>query len=160
MTLVLGVIAISPAGTEGTQEREVTHDIELVDVGPLDTVDDEDMVEEADDQDGIVVQPPMEDTGEPPAAATDPTFAYENCAAARDAGAAPVEADEYGFGPHLDGDNDGVGCENRFGAAQPPGDSQHPNCDAARDAGLESIQEGEPGYAPHLDGDDDGVACE
>ncbi|MDI9933084.1 excalibur calcium-binding domain-containing protein [Rhodococcus sp. IEGM 1354] len=38
-------------------------------------------------------------------------FQYQNCDAARDAGAAPVYRDEYGYGPHLDRDNDGIGCE-------------------------------------------------
>ncbi|MET3528086.1 MULTISPECIES: excalibur calcium-binding domain-containing protein [Phenylobacterium] len=37
--------------------------------------------------------------------------AYPNCAAARAAGAAPVRRGEPGYGPHLDRDNDGVGCE-------------------------------------------------
>ena len=37
--------------------------------------------------------------------------AYRNCAAARAAGAAPVRRGEPGYGPHLDRDNDGVGCE-------------------------------------------------
>jgi hypothetical protein len=36
---------------------------------------------------------------------------YENCAAARDAGAAPVEEGDPGYGPHLDRDGDGTGCE-------------------------------------------------
>ncbi|MEN1959497.1 excalibur calcium-binding domain-containing protein [Luteimonas sp. MJ246] len=34
-----------------------------------------------------------------------------NCAEARAAGAAPVRRGEPGHGPHLDRDNDGVGCE-------------------------------------------------
>ncbi|MET0197442.1 hypothetical protein CH289_10265 [Rhodococcus sp. RS1C4] len=38
-------------------------------------------------------------------------FQYKNCTEARDAGAAPVYRDEYGYGPHLDRDNDGIGCE-------------------------------------------------
>ncbi len=38
-------------------------------------------------------------------------WAYPNCAAARAAGAAPVYMDESGYGPHLDRDNDGKGCE-------------------------------------------------
>lgn len=37
--------------------------------------------------------------------------AYPNCAAARAAGAAPVRRGELGYGPHLDRDGDGVGCE-------------------------------------------------
>lgn len=38
--------------------------------------------------------------------------AFVNCTEARrDAGAAPVRRDEPGYGPHLDRDNDGVGCE-------------------------------------------------
>lgn len=37
--------------------------------------------------------------------------AYRNCTEARAAGAAPVYSDDPGFGPHLDRDNDGVGCE-------------------------------------------------
>lgn len=36
---------------------------------------------------------------------------YANCAAARAAGAAPVHRGEPGYGPHLDRDGDGVGCE-------------------------------------------------
>jgi hypothetical protein len=37
--------------------------------------------------------------------------AYRNCDEARVAGAAPVRRGEPGYGPHLDRDNDGVGCE-------------------------------------------------
>lgn len=37
--------------------------------------------------------------------------AYANCAAARAAGAAPVRRGDPGYGPHLDRDNDGIGCE-------------------------------------------------
>jgi hypothetical protein len=36
---------------------------------------------------------------------------YQNCDAARDAGAAPVYEDDPGYGPHLDRDDDGIGCE-------------------------------------------------
>lgn len=36
---------------------------------------------------------------------------YDNCAAAQAAGAAPVRAGDPGYGPHLDRDGDGVGCE-------------------------------------------------
>lgn len=36
---------------------------------------------------------------------------YPNCTAARAAGAAPVYAGTPGYGPHLDRDGDGVGCE-------------------------------------------------
>lgn len=39
------------------------------------------------------------------------TGAFANCAEARAAGAAPVRRGEPGYGPHLDRDNDGVGCE-------------------------------------------------
>ncbi|WP_157072330.1 excalibur calcium-binding domain-containing protein [Brevundimonas bacteroides] len=37
--------------------------------------------------------------------------AYANCTAARAAGAAPVRRGQPGYGPHLDRDGDGVGCE-------------------------------------------------
>lgn len=37
--------------------------------------------------------------------------AYRNCAEARAAGAAPIRRGEPGYGPHLDRDNDGIGCE-------------------------------------------------
>ncbi|MGW0581458.1 excalibur calcium-binding domain-containing protein [Streptomyces sp. NPDC002920] len=36
---------------------------------------------------------------------------YDNCTAARAAGAAPVHAGDPGYGRHLDRDGDGVGCE-------------------------------------------------
>lgn len=37
--------------------------------------------------------------------------AFANCAAARAAGASPVLRGDPGYGPHLDRDNDGIGCE-------------------------------------------------
>ncbi|RYG14139.1 MAG: excalibur calcium-binding domain-containing protein [Burkholderiales bacterium] len=37
--------------------------------------------------------------------------AFANCSEARAAGAAPVRRGEPGYGPHLDRDNDGIGCE-------------------------------------------------
>lgn len=40
-----------------------------------------------------------------------PTGAYQNCAEAIAAGAAPVYIGEPGYGPHLDRDRDGIGCE-------------------------------------------------
>jgi len=36
---------------------------------------------------------------------------FRNCAAAREAGATPIRRGEPGYGPHLDRDRDGVGCE-------------------------------------------------
>src|SRR5688572_23618354 len=44
------------------------------------------------------------------AAASDSTY-FANCSAARAAGAAPVRRGDPGYAPHLDRDNDGVGCE-------------------------------------------------
>lgn len=38
---------------------------------------------------------------------------FANCTEARAAGAAPVRRGEPGYGPHLDRDGDGVGCEPR-----------------------------------------------
>jgi len=38
-------------------------------------------------------------------------FFYKNCDAARAANAAPLSATAPGYGPHLDRDRDGVGCE-------------------------------------------------
>jgi len=46
-----------------------------------------------------------------PRALTSPSAAFANCSAARAAGAAPVRRGEPGYGPHLDRDNDGIGCE-------------------------------------------------
>lgn len=37
--------------------------------------------------------------------------AYANCSEARAAGASPVRRGQPGYGPHLDRDGDGVGCE-------------------------------------------------
>lgn len=39
------------------------------------------------------------------------TAPFVNCAAARAAGAAPVRRGQPGYGPHLDRDQDGIGCE-------------------------------------------------
>lgn len=40
-----------------------------------------------------------------------PGRAFRNCSEARAAGAAPVRRGDPGYGPHLDRDNDGIGCE-------------------------------------------------
>jgi len=44
----------------------------------------------------------------PPVAVSEP---FPNCGAARAVGAAPVYRGDPGYGPHLDGDADGIGCE-------------------------------------------------
>jgi hypothetical protein len=100
---------------------------------------------------------------------------YDNCDAARDAGAAPVREDDPGYGDHLDRDGDGVGCEDSDSGGDGGGDSgggggdsgddgggsvHYENCDAARAAGAAPLYEGEPGYRSGLDRDGDGDACE
>ncbi|MGI6877362.1 GmrSD restriction endonuclease domain-containing protein [Microbacterium sp. gxy059] len=51
------------------------------------------------------------DPGNDPSDGSDPVEPFANCAAARDAGAAPVRRGDPGYGPHLDGDGDGIACE-------------------------------------------------
>ncbi|WP_234433376.1 excalibur calcium-binding domain-containing protein, partial [Streptomyces sp. NRRL WC-3549] len=107
-----------------------------------------------------------------------PSVYYENCDAARAAGAAPVYRGDPGYAAHLDRDNDGVGCEpyGRSGSSGGSsggssstgggggtgggGSTYYANCSAVRAAGAAPIHRGEPGYASHLDRDGDGVACE
>jgi hypothetical protein len=55
---------------------------------------------------------PATGAGPAPAEAPGPTAPFEDCAAARAAGAAPVHRGQPGYGPHLDGNGDGVGCES------------------------------------------------
>jgi len=52
---------------------------------------------------------PLSVPAQEPAVVAD--VSYTNCAAARDAGAAPVHRGEPGYGSHLDRDDDGIGCE-------------------------------------------------
>ncbi|SDD86470.1 excalibur calcium-binding domain-containing protein [Glycomyces harbinensis] len=103
---------------------------------------------------------------------------YENCDAARDAGAAPVEEGDPGYRSGLDSDGDGTGCEDTgsgggggdSGGGDSGGDSgdddddggsvYYENCDAARDAGAAPVHRGDPGYGGHLDRDGDGTGCE
>ncbi|MGW0772458.1 excalibur calcium-binding domain-containing protein [Streptomyces sp. NPDC002835] len=99
-----------------------------------------------------------------------PAFMYDNCDAARAAGAAPVHRGEYGYGPHLDRDGDGVGCEPYSGGTSGgssggttgggSGSTYYANCSAARAAGAAPVRAGDPGYGRHLDRDGDGVGCE
>ena len=49
----------------------------------------------------------VEPSGAMPATAA----SYRNCAAVKAAGAAPIRRGQPGYGPHLDGDNDGIACE-------------------------------------------------
>jgi hypothetical protein len=104
-----------------------------------------------------------------PSTTRPPAPYYENCTAARAAGAAPILRGEPGYRRALDADNDGVACESSGGSGgsgsggtPPPtgGSVYYANCDAARAAGAAPIMRGEPGYRPGLDRDGDGIACE
>lgn len=46
-----------------------------------------------------------------PGGGSSPGRTFRNCDEARAAGAAPVRRGDPGYGPHLDRDNDGIGCE-------------------------------------------------
>ncbi|MGK2867662.1 MAG: excalibur calcium-binding domain-containing protein [Mycobacterium sp.] len=46
--------------------------------------------------------------GVAPAASAAP---YKNCSEARDAGDVNITSDSDKYGPHLDSDDDGIGCE-------------------------------------------------
>jgi septal ring factor EnvC (AmiA/AmiB activator) len=60
----------------------------------------------------VAVAPPAaEPAPAPPAPAPPATAYYDNCTAARNAGAAPVRVGDPGYGPHLDRDGDGIACE-------------------------------------------------
>lgn len=103
---------------------------------------------------------------------------YENCDAARAAGAAPIYRGEPGYAKHLDRDNDGIACEvatkttKRASSTKPAQTQTQPqtkaqtqdvyykNCSEARAAGAAPIYRGEPGYRKGLDRDNDGIACE
>ncbi|MFE6935013.1 excalibur calcium-binding domain-containing protein [Streptomyces sp. NPDC057699] len=107
-----------------------------------------------------------------------PSVYYENCDAARAAGAAPVRRGDPGYAAHLDRDDDGVGCEpygsssggssggsssggsTSGGSTGGGGSVSYANCTAVRAAGAAPIHRGDPGYGSHLDRDGDGVACE
>jgi hypothetical protein len=49
-----------------------------------------------------------------PAAAVlaDGGYTFRNCSEARAAGYTNIRRGTYGYGPHLDRDNDGIGCES------------------------------------------------
>jgi hypothetical protein len=44
-------------------------------------------------------------------AGTGSSWSYRNCREARAAGAAPIYRGQPGYGPHMDGDSDGIACE-------------------------------------------------
>ena len=50
-------------------------------------------------------------SGSSSSGSADSSTYFENCTAAREAGAAPVHRGDPGYGSHLDRDGDGVGCE-------------------------------------------------
>ncbi len=112
-------------------------------------------------------------TASPSAAPTPSTPYYADCADAWQAGVAPLLRGEPGYRPELDGDRDGVACEQpprTTPPAQPsPPDQPAPpggpapyydNCTDAWNAGAAPLHRGEPGYRPGLDRDGDGIACE
>ena len=55
--------------------------------------------------------PAAAESAEPASRSVPAGRAFANCSEARAAGAAPVRRGDPGYGPHLDRDNDGVGCE-------------------------------------------------
>ena len=59
----------------------------------------------------IVPQVPAPSPAPAPAPASSASGPFANCDAARAAGAAPVYRGDPGYAPHLDRDDDGVGCE-------------------------------------------------
>ncbi|WP_026923266.1 excalibur calcium-binding domain-containing protein [Glycomyces arizonensis] len=164
MTLTLGFIATSPG--EQTQGDEVTHEFELVDVQPPDAYDHERATEETEDSNEDTSDEESEGTSDEDSTedsdAEDSEFTYENCAAAQADGAAPVLEGERGFGPHLDADNDGIGCEQWGTPSDTTENDQtaYENCAAAQADGAAPVREGEPGFGPHLDADNDGIGCE
>ncbi len=50
-------------------------------------------------------------TARPAPTVSDSSWSYPNCGAARAAGAAPLYQGQPGYGPHMDGDHDGIACE-------------------------------------------------
>lgn len=161
MALALGVMSASPE--DRTQDHEAAGDLELVDVQPPDAGGERLTAEEPDE--GTSDTPSAEDSttedsDDEDSTTEDSDFAYENCAAARADGAAPVHEGERGFGPHLDADDDGIGCEHWGPPSGAPDDDAYENCDAARADGAAPVHENEPGFGPHLDADNDGIGCE
>ena len=45
-------------------------------------------------------------------ALADDGYTFRNCSEARAAGYSNIRRGSYGYGPHLDRDNDGIGCES------------------------------------------------
>ena len=66
---------------------------------------------DADTAPAAVVEPDAPDEGTTEAEPEPQPVYYENCDAARAAGAAPVFVGDPGYEGHLDRDGDGVGCE-------------------------------------------------
>jgi len=163
MILTLGMAAAtesSGASSNQAHERAFDSDVELglVDFRPFDT--DDQSAERDSTRDSDNRASTREELDAPEQAGSSDgvaPFFYENCDAARAAGAAPVLEGDPGFGPHLDRDDDGIGCEVPGTADAQP---LYENCDAARAAGAAPVLEGDPGFGPHLDRDSDGIGCE
>ncbi|MGW7280207.1 excalibur calcium-binding domain-containing protein [Streptomyces sp. NPDC054844] len=118
--LVLVGAVIGAGGGEDTAQRSlaprptvtVTETAMVFEPGPVVTVD-----ETAEPEPAVTVTETVEvtDSGYGSSASDDSgaggSVYYENCAAVRAAGAAPVRRGEPGYGSHLDRDNDGTGCD-------------------------------------------------
>lgn len=80
--------------------------------GYLDTSYGKPTTQEQPKETGVTVEQPAlthQPTSEQPAPTNQPS--YKNCDAVRAAGAAPIRKGDPGYGPHLDRDGDGIGCE-------------------------------------------------
>ncbi|MDR7274844.1 excalibur calcium-binding domain-containing protein [Catenuloplanes atrovinosus] len=123
------VVVVTPAAPAADQRYATCEEVLAAGLGPYREGVDPEYVWYFDrDGDGVVCEAPPSNGsstgGGPGDAAGGPGDAaggpgdsggsavyFENCAAARAAGAAPVHHGQPGYGTHLDRDRDGVGCE-------------------------------------------------
>lgn len=100
-------------------------------------------------------------------------LSFENCTEAHAAGYYNIPASSPLYRIDLDGNADGVACEDSSkpigtvpapepapSPAPSPANGAFDNCAEAAAAGQFNIPIGTPGYGEHLDSDKDGIACE
>ncbi|GEK58338.1 hypothetical protein CHL76_09215 [Marinococcus halophilus] len=111
----LARVAVYPPNTEYLDEFEAAEaDARSAGIG-IWSIDDyvtDDGYEEQDGDEETSEDPSdSEDSGSSGSEESSEDVYYDNCGAARNAGAAPVREGDPGYGSHLDRDGDGVGCE-------------------------------------------------
>lgn len=113
-TILIGALAIGLVAGLALRENSAPQAVAAEEIGwtPRNTIKHETLMtaEQLDSQQPAYAAP-RPSSARSPTQSIRPSWSYRNCREARAAGAAPLYRGQPGYGPHMDGDGDGIACE-------------------------------------------------